>query len=132
MEYGLIYFNYQLDITFCWKWGFWSWNSFWQALQLCLPSSFFDELLFNSLDSIDCQSFKVADLLKKEWQRGKQNRKKTPTVSKFSVRFVSRSATLKLCQSIESSVFNNNSSKKEEGGSSSFKQSNSLITHLIF
>ena len=52
------------------------WKSFWQALQLGLPSSFFDELLLNTLDSIDWQSFKVADLLKKEWQRGKQNQKK--------------------------------------------------------
>ena len=43
---------------------------------------FFDELLFNTLDSIDWQSFKVADLLKKEWQRGKQNRKKACRVKK--------------------------------------------------
>ena len=40
-----------------------------------LPSSFFDGLLFNKLDSIDWQSFKVADPLKKEWQKGKQNQK---------------------------------------------------------
>ena len=47
------------------------------CVQLGLPSSFFDELLFNNLDSIDWQSFKVTDLLKKEWQRGKQNQKKS-------------------------------------------------------
>ena len=37
--------------------------------------SFFDELLLNTLHSIDWQGFKVADLLKKESQRGKQNQK---------------------------------------------------------
>ena len=52
-------------------------------MQLGLHSSFFDELLFNTLDSIDWQSFKVADLLKKEWQQGKQNQKKMSTVSKI-------------------------------------------------
>ena len=40
-------------------------------MQLGLPSSFFDDLLFNKLDSIYWQSFKVRDLPKKEWQRGK-------------------------------------------------------------
>ena len=33
----------------------------------------FFELLLNALDSINWQSFNVADQLKKEWQRGKQN-----------------------------------------------------------
>ena len=36
------------------------------------------ELLLNKLDSIDWQNFKVADLLKKQLQRGKQNPKKKP------------------------------------------------------
>ena len=36
-------------------------------------------------------------------------------VCPFCHSFLSRSATLKLCQSIESSALNNNSSKKEEG-----------------
>ena len=54
-----------------------------QALQLGLPSSFFDELLFNTLDSIDWQSFKVTDQLKKEWQRGKQNKKKSLSCQKL-------------------------------------------------
>ena len=48
---------------------------------------FFDELLFNILDSIDWQSFKVIDLLKKEWQRGKQNQKKACRV-KNSLKFL--------------------------------------------
>ena len=45
-------------------------------MQLGLPASLFDELLFNTLDSIYWQSIKVADQLKKGWQQGKQNQKK--------------------------------------------------------
>ena len=54
------------------------------TLQLGLPSTFFDELLFNIIDSIDWQSFKVTDLLKKEWQRGQIKSKKSLPCQKLT------------------------------------------------
>ena len=46
---------------------------------------FFDELMFDTLDSIDWQSFKVADQLKKEWQRANKIKK----MSEFLTRLLS-------------------------------------------